>query len=117
MSAVPAGYKQTEVGVIPENWEVATLQKICAATITYGIVQCGPHIANGIPYIRVSDMNGPSLDVSSMLRTSQAIASQFSRSQVDEGDVVYALRGKIGEVRIVDETVSGANLTQGTARL
>ncbi len=25
MSAIPAGYKQTEVGVIPEDWEVAML--------------------------------------------------------------------------------------------
>ncbi len=25
---VPSGYKQTEVGVIPENWEVKTLQAV-----------------------------------------------------------------------------------------
>ena len=111
------GYKQTEVGVIPEDWEVADLEGACAETITYGIVQCGPHIENGVPYIRVSDMNGPNLDVSGMLRTSQAIATRFSRSQVKECDVVYALRGQIGEVRIIDKSVAGANLTQGTARL
>ena len=112
-----AGYKQTEAGVIPQAWDVADLQKVCAEKITYGIVQCGPHVENGVPYIRVSDMNSPVLDVSGMLRTSQVIASQFSRSQVKEGDVVYALRGKIGEVRNVDQSVAGANLTQGTARL
>lgn len=111
------GYKQTEVGLIPVDWGVAELQKICAETITYGIVQCGPNIENGVPYIRVSDMNSPNLDVSGMLRTSLTIAAQFSRSQVKKGDIVYALRGKIGEVRNVDTTVAGANLTQGTARL
>ena len=68
-AAVRAGYKQTEVGVIPEDWEVADLQEVCAETITYGIVQCGPHIENGIPYIRVSDMNSASLEVTGMLRT------------------------------------------------
>lgn len=114
---VRPGYKQTDLGVIPADWEVADLQKICGETITYGIVQCGPHIENGVPYIRVSDMNSPNLDVSGMLRTSPSIASQFSRSQVKDGDVVYALRGKIGEVRSVGQAVSGANLTQGTARL
>jgi type I restriction enzyme, S subunit len=112
-----AGYKQTEVGVIPEDWGVCNLQGVCGEAITYGIVQCGPHIQNGVPYIRVSDMNSEQLDVGGMLRTAPAIAAQFSRSRVSEGDVVYALRGKIGEVRLVDSEVAGANLTQGTARL
>jgi type I restriction enzyme S subunit len=31
----PKGYKQTEVGVIPEEWEVADLQQVCRETITY----------------------------------------------------------------------------------
>ena len=111
------GYKQTEVGVIPVSWTIAELQEVCREQITYGIVQCGPHVENGVPYIRVSDMNTPELDVSGMLRTSPAIAAKFSRSRVEEGDIVYALRGKIGEVRRVGPTVAGANLTQGTARL
>lgn len=112
-----AGYKQTEAGVIPWDWDAKPLQAVCAEKITYGIVQCGPHIENGVPYIRVSDMNSPELDVSGMLRTSPAIASSFSRSRVNEGDVVYALRGKLGEVRRVSSVVAGANLTQGTARI
>lgn len=93
------------------------LQRLCREPITYGIVQCGPHIVGGIPYIRVSDMNEPEFDVSSMLCTTAAIAGRFSRSTVAEGDLVYALRGKLGEVRKVGPTVAGANLTQGTARL
>lgn len=112
-----AGYKQTEVGVIPEDWRVSDLQGVCAEAITYGIVQCGPHFQNGVPYIRVSDMSSEQLDVAGMLRTSPSIAAQFSRSRVTEGDIVYALRGKIGEVRRVSSDVAGANLTQGTARL
>jgi len=114
---VKAGYKQTDIGVVPREWEVCCLQDICKETITYGIVQCGPHIRNGVPYVRVSDMDKPQLDVEQMLRTSPAIAARFSRSRVQEGDLIYALRGRLGEVRKVGSDVSGANLTQGTARL
>lgn len=114
---IPAGYKQTEVGVIPEDWDVKTLQAVCKTPITYGIVQCGPHIENGIPYIRVSDMNSRELDITEMLRTSPSIAASFSRSKVEEGDVVYALRGKLGHVRMILRPLAGANLTQGTARI
>ena len=114
---VKPGYKKTKVGVIPEEWSVSELQKACGETITYGIVQCGPHVRDGVPYIRVSDMNGPELDVDQMLRTSPTIAAKFARSTVNEGDIVYALRGKLGEVRQVGRAVAGANLTQGTARI
>ncbi|MFB2871524.1 restriction endonuclease subunit S [Aeromonas jandaei] len=114
---VPTGYKQTEVGVIPEDWDIKELQQICRVPITYGMVQCGPHIVNGIPYIRVSDMTARELDIDGMQRTSPQIAAAFARSTVDEGDIVYALRGKLGFVRSVPSSVAGANLTQGTARI
>ncbi|WP_323894617.1 restriction endonuclease subunit S [Aeromonas veronii] len=114
---VPTGYKQTEVGVIPEDWDIKELQQICRVPITYGIVQCGPHIVNGIPYIRVSDMTARELDIDGMQRTSPQIAAAFARSTVDDGDIVYALRGKLGFVRSVPSSVAGANLTQGTARI
>jgi type I restriction enzyme S subunit len=74
------GYKQTEVGLIPEDWEVQSLQVLCKEEITYGIVQCGPHVPSGTPYIRVSDMDGPILDREKMLCTSSQIASRFRRS-------------------------------------
>lgn len=115
--AIPAGYKQTEVGVIPEDWNIKKLQQICRVPITYGIVQCGPHIVNGVPYIRVSDMTARELDIDGMQRTSPQIATAFARSTVDEGDIIYALRGKLGFVRNVPSSVAGANLTQRTARI
>jgi type I restriction enzyme S subunit len=111
------GFKQTEAGVIPAEWDARSLRDLCKEPITYGIVQCGPDVKDGVPYVRVSDMDGPRLDVERMLRTSPAIAARFSRSTVQDGDLVYALRGKIGEVRVVRPPVVGANLTQGTARL
>ena len=111
------GYKQTEVGVIPEDWEVRSLQDLCKEEITYGIVQCGPHVPGGVPYIRVSDMDGLILDREKMLCTSSKIASRFRRSEVRHGDIVYALRGRLGDVRSVPLDLDGANLTQGTARL
>jgi type I restriction enzyme S subunit len=111
------GYKQTEVGVIPEDWDIRSLQDLCKEEIAYGIVQCGPHVPGGIPYIRVSDMDGPILDRDKMLCTSSKIASRFRRSEVRHGDIVYALRGRLGDVRAIPLDLDGANLTQGTARI
>lgn len=95
-----------------------SLQALCALPITYGIVQAGPHIDSGVPYIRVSDMTaGEQLSPDGMLRTSPEIAEKFKRSSVSSGDIVFALRGIVGLCRFVPDELDGANLTQGTARI
>lgn len=84
--------------------------------ITYGIVQAGPEVDDGVPYIRVSDMTNGSLSVGGMKCTSPTIAAKFERSRVESGDLVVALRGRTGLTLRVPEELDGANLTQGTAR-
>ncbi len=93
------------------------LQEFCSESITYGIVQAGEHIPAGVPYIRVSDMVEGDLSLDGMLRTSPEIAARFKRSKVTEGDIVFALRGVLGMVKVVPSELEGANLTQGTARI
>jgi len=112
-------FKQTEIGEVPEVWEVRALEDVVPPDqpITYGIVQAGPHVEDGVPYIRVSDMSGSELTTEDMLRTAPEIAARYSRSMVRPGDLVFALRGKIGHVLPVPEVLDGANLTQGTARI
>ncbi|MFH0267296.1 restriction endonuclease subunit S [Vibrio rumoiensis] len=112
-------FKDSPVGRIPKGWEVKVLEELVKLDrkITYGIVQAGPHYEGGVPYIRVSDMNNRELSANGMLLTSPEIAKKYDRSSVQTGDIVYALRGMIGHVHIVPESLNGANLTQGTARL
>ena len=97
--------------------EVA-LEDLCRERITYGIVQAGPEVAGGIPYIRVSDMTAnESLEEDLLPHTSKAIAEKYKRSACEPGDLVFALRGPIGLTRRVPDDLAGVNLTQGTARL
>ncbi len=98
-------------------WASRRLEDLCDNTITYGIVQAGPHIDDGVPYIRVSDMTKGVLSISGMLRTSKEIAHKYIRSTVEANDIVCALRGQPGLVLKVPEELVGANLTQGTARV
>ena len=94
------------------------LAEWCRNLITYGIVQAGPDIPDGIPYIRVSDMTDvEELSLDGMLRTSPEIAHKYRRSMVKEGDLVIALRGPVGLTHVVPPCLDGANLTQGTARI
>jgi type I restriction enzyme, S subunit len=98
------------------EWQDQALADLCTATISYGIVQAGPHVPDGMPYIKSTDLNSP-LCLVSLARTSQVIAKKYRRSEVVPGDLVFSLRGNIGVTQIVPEEIRVANLTQGTARV
>jgi type I restriction enzyme S subunit len=107
------------IGDIPEHWEVLQLRRLqrYGTSITYGIVQAGPNIDDGIPYIRTSDMKGEEFGYSGFLKTSHKIDNAYRRSKVEEGDLVVAIRATLGKALRVPKHLHGANLTQGTAKI
>jgi type I restriction enzyme S subunit len=111
------GYKQTEVGVIPVEWEVFSLSQLTdpQRPISYGIVQTGPNIPDGIPCLRVLDIHEGKISRSGLISTSQKISASYRRTILKAGDLVMPLRGKVGDVGLVNEELQGANLTRGVA--
>ncbi|WP_038290289.1 restriction endonuclease subunit S [Zooshikella ganghwensis] len=100
----------------PKEWLVSPLSDIVKEKISYGIVQAGPHVPNGVPYIKSSDVKG-TIKPDSLQKTSHDIHYKYRRSSVHPGDIVFSLRGNIGESAIVPKDLPEANLTQGTARI
>lgn len=90
-----------------------------ARPMSYGILQCGEHVEDGIPYIGPSDMPGrgdsPALD--RLRRTSPEIADQYRRSVVQGGDIVVSIGPAYGKVALLTDDLSGSNLTQDTVRV
>jgi type I restriction enzyme S subunit len=113
----PQLYTQSPLGWLPKDWNAGPLSHRTAAEITYGIVQAGPHVPGGVPYVRTGDMSGDALIRESMLCTSRRIASSYARSEVRTGEIVMAIRASVGKVLPVPPDLDGANLTQGTARI
>ena len=106
------------LGEVPEHWEILELKRLKkeGSSITYGIVQAGSHIDDGVPYIRTSDMAGDRLILETCQRTSMEIDESYARSKVEAGDLVIAIRATVGRVLEVPIELHGANLTQGTAK-
>ena len=77
------------IGGIPAHWTTQELRRLVrkGTTITYGIVQAGPDVEGGIPYIRTSDMSGDELPRTGYLRTSPEIDDSYRRSKVSAGDI------------------------------
>jgi type I restriction enzyme S subunit len=110
-------YKRTEVGVIPEDWDVHPLGHLTDANrpITYGIVQTGPNVPNGVRCLRVLDVENGRINKSDLITTTREISTAYKRTILKAGDLVMPLRGKVGDVGIIDEDLSGSNLTRGVA--
>jgi len=99
--------------------ESAPLSEICQedSPITYGILQPGPEVEDGVPYVRPSEIKGGQIDISSIRRTSPEIADRYKKSVIHEGDILITIVGTIGHIAIVPSDLDGGNITQSSARI
>lgn len=102
--------------MIPNDWKSIPLSEVARSKIVYGIVQAGPHVANGVPYLKSSDVGGQ-INADGLQCTSPDIHARYRRSAVRPGDIVISLRGNTGSTSMVPKGLPEANLTQGTARI
>jgi type I restriction enzyme, S subunit len=113
---VKPGYKQTEVGVIPEDWLDPQLQEIAEdnSPICYGIVKLGAFAPNGVPVLVIRDLN---LDYTSdIYRSSVEIERAYIRSRIQPNDVLISVKGTTGRVGIVPAHFKG-NISRDLARI
>ena len=113
------GYQKTKLGWIPVDWEVRKISDIVQTgrKISYGIVQTGEPVENGIRCIRVLDLNSGGIQAETLIRTSEEISDSYKKTIVRRGDLVIALRGRIGALGIITKELEGVNLTRGVALL
>lgn len=112
------GYKETGVGWIPHEWKVHSLEELSADNITYGVVQPGPELLNGVPLVRGGDVKDGR--ISKTLRTiSDDVSNQFARTVLRGGELLVSLVGYPGETAIASSKLAGANIARqvGLVRL
>ncbi|MFM5728167.1 restriction endonuclease subunit S [Aeromonas veronii] len=107
------------LGQVPNHWEV---RKLCHVVdenrqIMYGIVLPGPNVNEGVMIVKGGDVKPGRLCPSQLCRTTPEIEGKYARSRLRAGDLVYSIRGTIGDVEIVPKEIDGANLTQDAARI
>lgn len=101
---------------VSSSWEITRLGQLTAqdAPICYGIVQIQDNTEHGIPTLVIKNLGGDYH--SGIHRTAKTIESKYSRSRVQEGDVLVSIEGTIGEIGIVPQGFSG-NISRHLARI
>jgi len=112
----PPGYKQTEVGVIPEDWHTEAVANLVEPTapICYGVVQVGQHTESGVPIVAIKFVK--EIAHAPLHRTATRLEQPYARSRPRGGDVLISIKGTIGRVGIVPNGFKG-NISRELARL
>lgn len=106
-------------GEIPSHWMICPLKWLTdpKRPIMYGIVLPGPDVEEGVPILKGGNVKTSRMNLQSMARTTPQIEAPFARARLKGGDLVYAIRGSIGDCEIVPNELDGSNITQDVARV
>ena len=102
-----------------KGWEVKDLIEtvIPECKISYGIVQPGEHVEDGVPIVRPVDMLQTFISKDGLKKTTKEISNSYNRTILTGKELLICVRGTTGVVSLVDESLKGANVTRGIAPL
>ena len=111
--------KKTEIGMIPEDWEVTHIKEL-------GEVKGGKRLPKGDsfsdlkndhPYIRVTDLTKHTVNTSGLKYLKPETQRRIKNYTITSNDVYISIAGTIGLVGFIPEELSGANLTENAAKI
>ncbi|EOD55563.1 restriction endonuclease subunit S [Aeromonas molluscorum] len=111
---IPAGYKQTEVGVIPEDWSVVSLQDICSiidgdrgsnyptSTDFQSYGYCG--------FLSAANVTKSGFVFDELVFITQNKDRSLRNGKLARNDIVLTTRGTVGNFSLYDNNVPFDNL-------
>lgn len=98
------GYKQTEIGVVPEDWICSELDDFISF-ISYGFTNPMPTTQLGPYMVTAADVAGGRIDFSTARRTSQEAFDRLltPKSRPRKNDILLTKDGALGRVALVGE--------------
>ncbi len=94
--------KLTEIGEMPESWEVMKLRELCTK-ITDGTHFTPTYVNDGVPFLRVVDIQGGQIDWKNVKRIPKKEHDELiKRCKPEKGDVLLSKNGTIGRTKVID---------------
>ena len=96
-----------------KGWNTTTLLGALekGRTVSYGIVQTGDDVEDGIPVFRPIDIAGGHIPKREELKkTLPEISAKYKRTLLEGNELLITVRGSVGETFQVDEVFSGCNV-------
>lgn len=100
------GFKVTELGLVPEDWDVKRLSDIVSTPITDG-----PHLtpvfrSDGVPFLSVNNLVDNRLDLTSLRFISRDDHEVFARKcRPQRGDILFGKAASVGQVALIETDI------------
>lgn len=116
---VPPGYKRTEVGMIPEDWNDVSVSELAN-------VKGGKRLPKGhsliesptpYPYIRVADLLPGKVDGENIKFVPEKAFHSIQNYRIYKNDLFISVAGTLGLVGAIPGYLDGANLTENADRI
>lgn len=108
---IPAGYKQTDVGVIPEDWKVLRLKDISPSQSVGLVINPSTYVQdNGVvPMLVGSDIEENKINWEKSRRISLESNNSLPASRLEVDDLVVVRVGNPGIAAVVPKEIDGCN--------
>ncbi len=95
-----------------EGWIERELKDIVDAQcpISYGIVQQGDHIENGVPVVRPVDLHDKYVRRVGLKCTTKETSNSYSRTILNGNEILLCVRGTTGILALATEEIKGCNV-------
>ena len=100
-----------------KGWEVKKLKEIVSGncSISYGIVQPGDGVENGVPVVRPVDMTKTFVSRKGLKNTTKEISDSYKRTILKGNEILMCVRGTTGLISMATPELQGCNVTRGIA--
>ena len=99
------GYKQTDIGLIPIDWEVKTLGEI--AVVRDGTHQTPTYVDYGVPFYSVESVTNNNFTNTKFI-TEEAHKILTKTFKIEKGDILMTRIGSIGDCKLIDWDVNAS---------
>ena len=108
MDVMP-GYKQTEVGVVPEDWYVSKLGRhVTFKTGPFGSsLHKSDYVDGGVPVINPMHIVAGKIEPTQSMAITEQVARTLAEFRLSAGNIVIGRRGEMGRCALVDPEHQG----------
>ncbi|MBL5906332.1 restriction endonuclease subunit S [Serratia fonticola] len=108
---VPAGFKLTEVGVIPEGWDVKTIGQLNPFITSGSRGWADFYVDYGDLFVRITNMSRNSIYLDTKTCENRFVSlpvtsTEGKRTSLNNGDVLISITADIGIIGYIDESIA-----------
>jgi type I restriction enzyme S subunit len=97
------------------SWAEMSLEEVADTdcTLSYGIVQPGEEVSDGLPIVRPTDLTTKEIRLKGLKRIDPKLAESYKRTSLIGSELLLCVRGSTGVISIASAELAGANVTRG----